>query len=349
MRKPLLFLWIFTLAANAMGQNFSLDNLKPGHPRLLLDNDRLNEIRGLAETDTLLAELIQIVHNYADSALLEPVIAYEFDQEGEDNPRLKAQRRASMFRVFNCGLTYLLTGDSVYAHRAKQDLLAAAAFPDWAPWHFLNVGEISALMGIGYDWLFDYLTEGEKSIIEEAILKHGLGPGILAYNKQPGVENWWVNQAHNINQVCSGGMSLAALAIAEASPDTVSQILDGALGSVPNAMLGYLPDGAWREGPTYWAYGTTYNGLLMAALRSATGSVFGMDQTEGYGALGKSGSYHIHTAGPTNFYFNFGDSKNTLYYSPVLFWLSREFNEVGYAWFERNICINDLPRMRKGG
>jgi hypothetical protein len=74
-----------------------------------------------------------------------------------------------------------------------------------------------------------------------------------------------------------------------------------------------------------------------------------MDQGDGYEALGKSGSYHIHTAGPTNLYFNFGDSKRTLYYSPVLFWLAGEFNEPGYAWFERNIIFNDLPRMRKGG
>lgn len=126
-------------------------------------------------------------------------------------------------------------------------------------------------------------------------------------------------------------------------------ILNGAISSVPKAMEGYLPDGAWAEGPTYWAYRTTYNGLLMASLRSALDTLLGMDQGAGYEGLGKSGSFHIHTAGPTNLYFNYGDSKKTLYYSPVLFWLSREFGEAGYAWFERNICINDLPRMRKGG
>lgn len=332
-----------------MAQSSLLAGLKDEHPRLLLDQQRLQDIKRLATGDTLLAELIQIVHYYADSALLEPVIKYEFDQEGENNPRLKAQRRAAMFRVYNCGLTYLLTGDTVYAHRAKQDLLGAAAFPDWAPWHFLNVGEISAFMGIGYDWLFDYLTEEEKHTIERAIIRHGLIPGIKAYNGESGVERWWVDQMHNINQVCSGGMSLASLAIAEASPDTVSMILEGALGSVPNAMLGYLPDGAWREGPTYWAYGTTYNGLMMAALRTSLDTVFQMDQAPGYEALGKSGSYHIHTAGPTNLYFNFGDSKRTLFYSPVLFWLAREFDEPGYAWFERNIIVNDLHRMKKGG
>ncbi len=349
MKKTAFLILILFSLMPLMAQPAMLSTLKSEHPRLLLDRQRMQEIKSMSVEDTLLAEVIRIIHNYADSALLEPVIKYEFDQEGENNPRLKAQRRAAMFRVYNCGFTYLLTGDTIYAHRAKQDLLGAAAFPDWAPWHFLNVGEISAFMGIGYDWLYDYLTGEEKHVIERAIIRHGLIPGIKAYNGEAGVERWWVDQMHNINQVCSGGMALASLAIAEASPDTVTMILQGALSSVPNAMLGYLPDGAWREGPTYWAYGTTYNGLFMSALRTAMDTVFQMDQGPGYAALGKSGAYHIHTAGPTNLYFNFGDSKRTLYYSPVLFWLAGEYNEPGYAWFERNIIVNDLPRMRKGG
>ena len=323
-----------------------LVRLNDEHPRLILNQERIDEINNLARTDTLLSELIQMVRNYADSALEDPVVKYEFD--GPDNPRLKAQRRAAMFRVLNCGLTYLLTGDTIYAHRAKLDLLAPPDFPDWASWHFLNVGEISAFMGIGYDWLYNYLTEEERVKIRRGILNHGLSQGILAYDGNH-KDDWWVDQMHNINQVCSGGMSLAALAIAESSPDTAALILQGALSSVPNGMKGYLPDGAWREGPTYWAYGTTYNGLLMAALRTSLDTVFQMDQGDGYEALGKSGSYHIHTVGPTNLYFNFGDSKTTLYYSPVLFWLAEEFDEPGYAWFERNIIRNDLPRMRKGG
>ena len=353
MKRTITIGLLFFLAVQLSSQSdidefkdLMLERLKTDRPRLLLDRSRIEEIRDMAVTDPLLAELIQIVHNYADSALLDPVFKYEFD--GPDNPRLKAQRRAAMFRVYNCGLTYLLTGDTIYAHRIKQDLLAAAEFPDWASWHFLNVGEISALMGIGYDWTFDYLTEHERKKIRDGILKHGLSQGLIAYYGDH-QDDSWVDRVHNKNQVNSGGMSMAALAIAESSPDTATMILNGALSSVPKAMEGYLPDGAWAEGPTYWAYGTTYNGLLMASLRSALDTLFGMDMVEGYEGLGKSGSFHIHTAGPTNLYFNYGDSKKTLYYSPVLFWLSREFEEVGYAWFERNICINDLPRMRKGG
>ena len=91
--SKLLVLSVFLLQA----QTPILDKLKPDHPRLLVDAERIEELKNLAKSDTLLAELIQMVHNYADSALEAPVIIYEFD--GPGNPRLKAQRRAAMFRV----------------------------------------------------------------------------------------------------------------------------------------------------------------------------------------------------------------------------------------------------------
>ena len=62
---------------------------------------------------------------------------------------------------------------------------------------------------------------------------------------------------------------------------------------------------------------------LMSALRTSMDTLLGLESAEGYDALGMSGAYHIHTVGPaTNLYFNFGDSKTTLYYSPGLFWLA---------------------------
>ena len=61
--------------------------------------------------------------------------------------------------------------------------------------------------------------------------------------------------------------------------------------------------------------------------------------------MGKSGSFHIQTVGPTNYYFNFGDSKDNLYFSPVLFWFAHTYHQPVYAWYERRLAENDLPRM----
>ncbi len=348
-KLPLLFTGMICLmihvnliSAETLSSEPDYTNLKD-HPRLILTQERVEELQTYWETDTLFQSLMEVIEFYADSALNDPLIAYEFD--GPNNPRLKYQRRHAMLRVFNCGLMYQMTGDTVYAARVRDELKAAAAFPDWGPSHFLNIGEISALTGIGYDWVYDYLTEADKAEIVPGLVKNGLREGVMAYNGDH-QNGWWVDAIHNWNQVCNGGLTLLALALAEEKPDTAKIIVDNAVQSVPLAMNSYIPEGAWHEGPTYWAYGTTYNGMFLSALRTTFGNLQGLENDPGYEPMGKSGLFHIHTAGPTGLYFNYGDSKKTLFFSPVLFWMSYEFDEPGYAWFERLIIRKDLPRMQ---
>jgi hypothetical protein len=314
-------------------------------PRIILTEERITAIKELQESDTLLAQLVEVVKFYADKALTQDVIKYEFD--GPGNPRLKEQRRAAMFRVFNLALTWHLTDDPKYAEKARDHLLAAADFPDWASWHFLNVGEISLLMGLGYDWLYTMLTPDEREKISNAIIQHGLREGVKAYNGTHS-EKWWKTSMSNWNQVCNGGLTIAALAVANEWPDSSIYIINQAVHSIPIAMEGYKPDGAWYEGPTYWAYGTTYNALMLDALQTTHGHLHGLETNDGYISMGKSGLYHIQTAGPTGLYFNYGDAKTTLYFSPVLFWLSEQFNHPTFAWFERLLCKKDYPRMLSG-
>jgi hypothetical protein len=37
-------------------------------------------------------------------------------------------------------------------------MLAAAAFSDWNPSHFLDVAEMTAALAIGYDWLYEEVS-----------------------------------------------------------------------------------------------------------------------------------------------------------------------------------------------
>ena len=48
---------------------------------------------------------------------------------------------------------------------------------NWNPAHFLDVGEMTHAVAIGYDWLYDVISEGDRAIIEEAALKFGLVTG----------------------------------------------------------------------------------------------------------------------------------------------------------------------------
>jgi hypothetical protein len=61
-------------------------------------------------------------------------------------------------------------------------------------------------------------------------------------------------------------MLTGALAIADENPAVAREIVEAAVRSLPLAMHEYAPDGGYREGPAYWAYGTTYNILAIAWL-----------------------------------------------------------------------------------
>src|SRR5205814_1950681 len=79
------------------------------------------------------------------------------------------------------------------------------------------------------------------------------------------------------------GVSRAALAAWEDDPPLAAKTVRRAVELVPqHAMKVYDPDGVYPEGPGYWEYGTSYNVLMIEALRSALGSDFGIASAPGF-------------------------------------------------------------------
>jgi hypothetical protein len=112
---------------------------------------------------------------------------------------------------------------------------AAAGFPDWNPSHFLDVAEMGAALAIGYDWLFDILSQDEREIIKTAILKHALEPGLSVHPDR------FRNKTNNWNLICNGGLVISALAIADEEPEIAERIIREAINSLPNALINYAP------------------------------------------------------------------------------------------------------------
>jgi hypothetical protein len=105
--------------------------------------------------------------------------------------------------------------------------------------------------------------------------------------------------------VCNGGITVGALAIAESEPALAAQLIARAVNTVPVSMHEYVPDGAYPEGPGYWAYGTTYNVILISALQSVLGTDFGLAKQPGFLATADTtctsrarGNYFIHSDRP---------------------------------------------------
>jgi hypothetical protein len=334
-RLVVLFGWCILLAlvlqADTLAQEVAapegpqavelLRRLKPKHPRLLVDEAGFQRLGERIKTDATLQAWDEAVRREADKLLKAPLPEHVLP----DGVRLLSTSRTVLHRSYTLALMYRLHGDRRYADRLWQELDTVAAFPDFNPKHFLDTAEMTHALGIAYDWLFDTWTDAQRATIREAIVRHGLKPGLAAYNKK----GWWPRSIYNWNQVCNGGMTVGALAIADEEPALAGAILQHAIASVPLAMASYAPDGAWNEGPGYWAYATTYNVVMLASLTSALGSDFGLSNSQGFD---QTGLFPLYMAGPTGRTFNFADSGDRVGWAPCLFWLGARFNQPVSSW-----------------
>ncbi len=304
-----------------------LANLRREHPRLLARPGIFEAIVPLAERDAFAARCFEAVHARAEVILREPVSPYEIP----DGKRLLATSRRVVTRVYHLALMHRVTGEHRYLDRCWAELDAAANFKDWNPSHFLDTAEMTHAFAIAYDWLHDAWSAAQRDAIEQAIVTHGFTPGLAAYDGHP-VHHDFPNAFNNWNQVCNGGLSLGALALAERRPDEAAQILRGALASLPKAMCHLVPDGGWDEGPNYWAYATRYTVPLLAALHTALGEDFGLSD---YPGLAETGLFPIYMAGPTDRNFNFSDCPESVPVQPEMLWLARRYNLPAAAAFRK--------------
>lgn len=300
----------------------TLDGLKPGHPRLLADAEDFAQIAQRVRTDPLAKAWHEELARDAEAMLAAPVTRHHL----RDGRRLLYESRDVKKRVLTLGLLHQIDPDPRYVQRVWADLEAAAGFPDWNPDHFLDVAEMAFAFAIAYDWLYDAWSAEQRDTIRAAIIKHGIEPGLLDYERN----TKWTRTTINWNQVCNGGLIVASLAIADESPELTSRMIDLAVKALPISMARYAPEGGYDEGPAYWDYGTSYNVFAIAALESALGHSFGLADREGFAITGR---FPIQMAGPTGDVFNFADGKERRLQSPLLFYFADRFGDADCARF----------------
>jgi hypothetical protein len=297
-----------------------LATLRPGHPRLLLGPADLDRVRGLVASDATARGYRDALAKLGEELLGAPAVQYELD----DSDGLLGVSREAVDRIYILGLLHQLDGDPRWAERGAQELRAVSAFADWNPDHFLDTAEMAHAVGIGYDWLYDALSEADRATIRGALVEKGLRVAREAYADKA----WWATDPSNWNNVCNGGLAVGALAVADEEPELASAVLVRALAGLPHALASYAPDGAWAEGPSYWSYATRYTVVALAALGSALGTDFGLADSPG---LPATGLYRLQAVGPSGLYCNFADAEERVGDDPALFWMARRYQQPAYA------------------
>ena len=160
--KRIIYLLLAVLVSSTAIAEKHIEN----HPRLLLKSNEEQLVRKLILQDSSRNSVHQFIMDYANETLSLPAV-----ERVKTGKRLLAVSRLALQRIYFLSYAYRMTNDIKYAERAEKELLAVCDFSDWNPSHYLDVGEMTMAVAIGYDWLFDYLKESTRNKIREAIVK----------------------------------------------------------------------------------------------------------------------------------------------------------------------------------
>jgi hypothetical protein len=245
-------------------------------------------------------------------------------------------------RVMDLLIAHHIDPNPAYRDRALEELRMLARWSTWAdPCHNQMTvdpctAEAAVAMAVGMDWLWEDLTADDRKLFRDALMVKAIEP----YVKASGQGAVWANCYHSWNAVVNGGVGVAALALADESPQArrVYQLARKNLGSF-FAALG--PEGGWDEGTGYWGYAMRYVLLLAEAARRLED-----DQTlfhnRGMDATGLFGVYFA----PNGQAASFGDNPSVPLLG-TLYLLARQFARPEVTWwldtyaFHRDVSTTD--------
>lgn len=249
------------------------------HPRLLLTQEKIDSIKkelAKPDPDKVYVKILENMRVYAHKYMNERSSGYEI----RDGIRLLDVCRENACRMFTCALMYLITDEECYAKRAYLEMYNSACFIDWNPYHFLDVGELAASLGICYDWLYNWMDEYERLYIRQAIFKNAIMPIMDDFDNKERKRSWnWRGDLADNWRLVIAGVGVGAMSIVdELSPEErpfAERAMEQTLFDIRRALSLFAPYGGYEEGFTYWRYAMKYYTFVIESLKNASGSYFG--------------------------------------------------------------------------
>ncbi|MBP5605250.1 MAG: heparinase II/III family protein, partial [Ruminiclostridium sp.] len=300
------------------------------HPRIIMTDEKFQDLISHIDDGSVTAILLQELRSEADRIVRETTPS-EYDAYGDDH--LHETSKRIQRHVAALALAYNIFGDKKYADHCYEELKAACSFPDWSPKHFLDTAEMCTAFAYGYDWLYNWMTPEQRTLLRTNMIEKGLSQVMQDYTDTPAdrtrTYKWYQDQeGDNWQLVCTGGTNLAALAIGdeEDAKDISSKVLSyGYKRAYSFVRRSYsVTDGTYIEGLGYWDYATYYLGLQSSALKSAAGTDYGLADYEG---IRKSAEFVRYMSSNIPTSFSFGDDRDSRDTGWAVFlWLGEQLN-----------------------
>ena len=297
------------------------------HPRLIANAEDFERLKTEVKTDPIKSEWYSSVIATADQQLEKSMPEYIIN-----DGRLLDVSNDALSTLEYLGFAYRMTGDRKYAEKGIAYMEAICAFPDWHPDHYLDTGTMASAVAIGFDWLYDAMTEEQRENIASKAKEYALDTAKRAYYASADFNDFWAETETNWGIICNGGIANLALATAEYNTDEVMDILQNALRSIEIPWYRIAPDGAWYEGTNYWGYLLTHLTLFMSSYRSVMGEPFGED----YMGMDKYAYFQAYFQGPDGLPNNFHDADETFAENAGQFYMAKIYGDTSLMLYRIN-------------
>lgn len=308
-----VFTWLVVLCVAttaALAQQVRATQQLPAHPRLLMLRGEEAAIKHNLAADSLWTAYENTLLASARQVQYMAPMDYK---TGQTAFLLVAREQAR--RIMLDAYAWRMTGNEALAKRCQQEMLRAAAFPDWVPTHYLGTAELTLALALGYDWLYDWLEPDARATICHAIIDKGLRPSLdTRYNS-------FLAHTNNWNPVCNGSLLIGALAVWETDRQLAAQVVNRSLGKLHIALEQYEPSGALAEGYMYWEYGTSFAALTLSVLQRLFGNTFGLAANQGFM---RTWQFELHCVTPGLNHFAFADDDPVTRYRPAMWWFAAQ-------------------------
>ncbi|MBE7031216.1 MAG: hypothetical protein E7409_07310 [Ruminococcaceae bacterium] len=271
-----------------------LEQVGDVHPRLLTTGAELANTTEYLHTDDTFADMYEALVDWKNTHAFTNYMTCEIPAYGDQRSALcdMIYHRATVW-----GYLYQTTRNEQYAADLMRDMLKVASYQSWYDPQsypggmFLHTSHIARSMGIGYDFIYDYLCKSEnadeKQAIERAIYQNAICK-YIDFHRADVMDNGnpWQRRSENFNMICNSGVATAALAIGNIPEyrQDCAVALGYALRSARYSAQYINAEGGYTEGPNYYAYMMTHGNDFFASLVNTFGDDYGYREVVGLNA-----------------------------------------------------------------
>lgn len=291
------------------------------HPRIQATKADFDRIRKEYEsgTNTYFMSWANRIINHANSLASG---SQHITHTLSDGVRLTNSCRNMLDEMYVLGMAYQITGDTSYVNHAWTELEAVSNFADWNPGHHLDPSEMGFAVSIGYDWMYEALTDAQRETIERGIYNNLFYNAAIAYKTESSTMTNFATSTNNHNIVCNGGAAIAAMAMLDAYPNESYYILGNAIRGTDLMLNKWAPDGSWYEGVGYWELTMQYTAGLLSTMETALNTTLALETCDG---LDTSADFMIYMQTQNGMY-NTGDCSQVEMYVPEMLYLSGKYD-----------------------